>query len=147
MEVFTKMKIKLSWCYENVITNNNKYDTNQPMCGIASWIWIQAMFLVVGKFLLLHQLSLCPVKMFLVLALRGYASNKENFNANNLYPWRSIQPIQLVLLLYSGYKKYPDTTMLYDVLTSCPKDIKLTACKERSFSSGFFYWASGEFYS
>ena len=87
------------------------------------------------------------VKMFLVLALRGYASNKENFNANNLYPWRSIQPIQLVLLLYSGYKKYPDTTMLYDVLTSCPKDIKLTACKERSFSSGFFYWASGEFYS
>ena len=44
------------------------------------------------------------VKMFLVLALRGYATNKENFNANNLYPWRSIQPIQLVLLLYSGYK-------------------------------------------
>ena len=53
--------------------------------------------LLVGKFLLLHQLSLALVcKDFSCPCFeRLYLSNKENFNANKLYPWRSIQLIQL----------------------------------------------------
>ena len=41
-----------------------------------------------------------------MIIMIGYTSNKENFNANKLYPWRSIQLIQLSAF-YSGYKKYP----------------------------------------
>ena len=41
-----------------------------------------------------------------MIIMIGFTSNKENFNANKLYPWRSIQLIQLSAF-YSGYKKYP----------------------------------------
>ena len=37
----------------------------------------------------------------------GYTSNKENFNANKLYLWRSIFQLIQLNAYYSGYKKYP----------------------------------------
>ena len=42
-----------------------------------------------------------------MIILIGYTSNKENFSANKLYPWRSIFQLIQLSAFYSGYKKYP----------------------------------------
>ena len=42
-----------------------------------------------------------------MIILIGYTSNKENFSANKLYPWRSIFQLIQLSAFYSGNKKYP----------------------------------------
>ena len=58
----------------------------------------------------------------------GYTSNKENFNANKLYPWRSIFQLIQLSAFYSGYKKYPVYGFFSDFLR-VQNMVRVITCK------------------